>query len=302
MPKSRLKKNKNILYMKKYQLSCGSRIIEIGRRTLIMGIINITPDSFSDGGKFLSVESAVAQGEKLVKEGADILDIGGESTRPFASAVSLKSELSRILPVIEKLAARVNVPISIDTTKAEVADQAIKVGASIINDISAMRDDPEMAGVVKKNKVPIILMHMQGTPKNMQINPSYADLLAEIKSFLAQAVEKAVQSGIKRSQIIIDPGIGFGKTGHHNLLLLKDLIKLSELDLPVLIGSSRKRFIRDLLKPETQKDIDPLRPEVETGTQATLAAAVLNGAQLVRVHDVAETVITLKIIDAIKGA
>ncbi len=288
--------------MKTYHLSCGSQIIEIGRRTLIMGIINITPDSFSDGGKFLSVESAVAQGEKLVKEGADILDIGGESTRPFATSISQENELRRVLPVIKKLAARVNVPISIDTTKAVVANQAIKAGASIINDISAMRDDPEMAGVVKKNKVPVILMHMQGTPKNMQINPSYADLLAEIKSFLAQAVEKAVQNKIKRSQIIIDPGIGFGKTEHHNLLLLKDLKKLSELDLPVLIGSSRKAFIRNIIKPETQKKMEPLRPEVKIGTQATLAAAVLNGAQLVRVHDVAETVITLKIIDAIKGA
>jgi len=288
--------------MKTYQLSCGSQSLEIGRRTLIMGIINITPDSFSDGGKFLSTESAVAQGEKLVQEGADILDIGGESTRPFATAVSKESELRRVLPVIEKLAASVNIPISIDTTKAGVASQAIEAGASIINDISAMRDDPEMAGVVKKNKVPIILMHMQGTPKNMQINPSYADLLAEIKLFLAQAVEKAVQNGIKRSQIIIDPGIGFGKTVYHNLLLLKNLKKLSEFDLPILIGSSRKAFIRDLIKPETQKIMEPLRPEVKTGTQATLAAAVLNGAQLVRVHDVAETVITLKIIDAIKGA
>ncbi len=267
-----------------------------------MGIINITPDSFSDGGKFLSMESAITQGEKLVQEGADIIDIGGESTRPFATAVSKESELRRVLPVIEKLAGRVNIPISIDTTKAKVADKAIAAGASIINDISAMRDDPEMAGVVKKNKVPIILMHMQGTPKNMQINPFYVDLLAEIKSFLVQAVEKAVQSGIKRSQIIIDPGIGFGKTAHHNLLLVKDLKKLSEFDLPILIGSSRKAFIRDLVKPETQKIMEPLRPEVKTGTQATLAAAVLNGAQLVRVHDVAETVITLKIIDAIKGA
>jgi dihydropteroate synthase len=267
-----------------------------------MGVINITPDSFSDGGLFFSHDAAVAQGEKMAEEGADIIDIGGESTRPFSESVSTEEETRRVLPVIEKLAASIPIPISIDTTKAAVARRAIEAGASIINDIGALRVEPDLADVAVKYKVPIILMHMQGTPKSMQVSPAYDDLIGEIKLFLENAVERAERRGISRSKIIVDPGIGFGKTVAHNLSLIHCLYEFQTLNLPILIGPSRKMFIRNILTDNASKDIQPDLPVVEKGTQAAVAAAILNGAHIVRVHNVANTRVTVNIIDAIKNA
>ena len=288
--------------MNAFNLSWNSHSLEIGKRTLVMGVLNITPDSFSDGGIFFNFNDAVAYGEKLVKDGADIIDIGGESTRPFSDPVTVEEEIERVVPVIEKLSKRFSIPISIDTTKAKVAKRALEAGASIVNDIGALRFDPDMASVVSEFGVPVILMHMLGTPKTMQDLPEYGDLIKEIKSFLADAITRAEKSKIPKTHIIIDPGIGFGKTVEHNLLLIKNLYEFSSLDVPVLIGSSRKAFIRKILKDETDLDIRPDMPMVETGTQASIAAAIFNGANIVRVHDVANTCATVKIADAIKHA
>lgn len=286
--------------MNAFNLSWNTHSLEIGKRTLVMGVLNVTPDSFSDGGIFFNFDDAVAHGEKLVKDGADIIDIGGESTRPFSDPVTVEEEIQRVVPVIEKLSKRVSIPISIDTTKAKVAKRALEAGASIVNDIGALRLDPDMASVVSEFGVPVILMHMLGTPKTMQALPEYGDLIKEIKSFLADAITRAEKSKIPKTHIIIDPGIGFGKTVDHNLLLIKNVNEFSSLDVPILIGSSRKAFIRKILKGETDQDIRPDLPMVETGTQASIAAAILNGAHIVRVHDVANTCATVKIADAIK--
>ena len=288
--------------MQAIELSWGNHRLEIGEHTLIMGILNVTPDSFSDGGHYFDLQDAVVQGKKLVADGADILDIGGESTRPFSEAITIEEEARRVVPVIERLSKHIDVPISIDTTKATVAERALAAGASMINDISALRLDPRLTEVAAAHNVPVILMHMQGTPGSMQVDPTYDDLIGEIKGFLNDAVEKAVQGGIVRDHLIIDPGIGFGKTFQHNLEILNNLHLFADLGLPLLIGSSHKAFIRNLLKPSEAKDISPEASIVETGTQATVAASVLNGAQIVRVHDVAATRATLKIVDAIKNA
>lgn len=283
---------------KSYSLSWPNYTLELGRRTCIVGVVNVTPDSFSDGGNFYATDAAVTQGEKLVADGADILDIGGESTRPFSEPVSVQAEIQRVVPVIEQLAQRVSVPISIDTTKAEVARQAIKVGASIINDVAAFRFDPDLAAVAVEYETPVILMHMLGKPKSMQVSPSYDDVIAEIRAFLEEAVTRVENQGIPRARAIVDPGIGFGKTVSHNLLLIKHLQAFRSLDVPILIGPSRKAFIRKILKDTHSEDLRPDLPLVETGTQAAVAAAVLNGAHIVRVHDVASTTATVKILDA----
>jgi dihydropteroate synthase len=275
--------------------------LEIGRRTLVMGILNVTPDSFSDGGKFFTANNAITQGEKLWEEGADILDIGGESTRPFSKEVSEEEEIRRVLPIIENLAKRVTVPISIDTTKAGVAKQALDAGASIINDIAALRIDPSIADLAAQRKVPIILMHMKGMPGTMQINPHYDDLIGELKFFFSERIEFAIQKGIERSKIIIDPGIGFGKNIDHNLQIIQNLFELEELRLPILVGPSRKAFIRNTLKKHLSKEFFADSPEVETGTQATISASILNGAHIVRVHNVANTISTVKLINSIQA-
>lgn len=287
--------------METYNLAWGKHRLVLGKGTCIMGILNVTPDSFSDGGKFFTFDDAVAQGQKLFEDGADILDIGGESTRPFSAAVSVEEEIRRVVPVIEKLARRISIPISIDTTKATVARRALEAGASIINDVSALRLDHEIADVAAEYGVPVILMHMLGTPKTMQIDPAYDNLIEEIIAFLKNAMNQAEKKGIAKSKIIIDPGIGFGKTVEHNLLLIKHLHEFKTLDVPILIGSSGKAFIRNILKDKTVKDINPDLAVVETGTQASVAASVLNGAHIVRVHNVSNTRATIKIIDAIKN-
>jgi dihydropteroate synthase len=271
-------------------------------KTLVMGILNVTLDSFSDGGKFFGFDEAVAHAEKMAADGADIIDIGGESTRPYSDPVSTEEEIRRTIPVITELTKRVSVPISIDTTKAEVARQALSAGAAIINDISAFRLDPSMPDLAAEAGVPVILMHMQGTPKTMQKLPHYDDLIGEIKTFFEQVITAAVEKGIDRSKVIIDPGIGFGKTFSHNFQLLKHMGAFKSLGVPILAGPSRKAFIRNKLKPETHDDIHPEDPVVEVGTQAAIAAAVFNGAHIVRSHNVANTCATLKIIDAVKNA
>ena len=288
--------------MQTYALKWPNHELMLGPRTTIMGIVNVTPDSFSDGGRFHTADAAIAQAEHLIQAGADIIDIGGESTRPFADAVSPEEEMARVLPVIKHLAGRISVPISIDTTKAAVAEAAIDAGAAIINDISALRMDPHLAEVAVRHGVPVILMHMKGSPRTMQLEPVYDNVVTEVCDFLGDAIERAVSAGIDRKKIIVDPGIGFGKTGHHNLLLIQQLETLTHLGVPILVGPSRKRFIRDLVKASSQKDIAPDRPAVETGTQAAVAAAIMNGALIVRVHDVANTRAMVKVLDAIRMA
>ncbi len=285
-----------------FTLTWGRHHLELGPRTLIMGVLNVTPDSFSDGGHFDTLEKAVVQAETLVSEGADILDIGGESTRPFSDSVSIDEEIERVVPVIQKIADRVDIPISIDTTKAEVARQALAAGASIINDISALNSDDAMADLAGQSGVPVILMHMRGMPKTMQKAPVYDDLIGEITDFFKAAVDRALAGGVLRERIILDPGIGFGKTFAHNLTLIKGLRAFYSLGLPMLVGPSRKAFIRHTVKKAGSQDLDPTHPDVALGTQAVVAVSILNGAHIVRVHDVAQTCVTVKMVDAIRHA
>jgi dihydropteroate synthase len=243
----------------------------------LMGVINVTPDSFSDGGDFLDPEAAIAHGLHLADEGADLIDIGGESTRPGAEPVSLERELARVIPVIEGLAARTRVPISIDTTKAEVARQAIAAGASFVNDVSALRQDPQMAEVVRAAGVPVCLMHMQGTPGTMQDDPRYTDVVGEVGEFLLERARFAEAAGISRGLICVDPGIGFGKTIDHNLTLLRDLGTLTSLGYPVLVAVSRKRFLGHITGRAEK--------ERTSGTVAANVEAFRRGAWMFRVHD-----------------
>ncbi|MCK4486128.1 MAG: dihydropteroate synthase [Desulfobacterales bacterium] len=277
-----------------FELQCGSYLLTLGPRTLMMGILNVTPDSFSDGGLYFDKEDAIAHGEALAAAGADIIDIGGESSRPFSEPVPADEQIRRVVPVIEELARRVSVPISIDTTRAEVARQALEAGAVMVNDTGALRLDPAMADLVAHAEVPVVLMHMKGTPKTMQIDPHYEDVVGEVKSFLADVIDTAEEAGIRRDKIILDPGLGFGKTVTHNLRLIKDLRALQPLGVPIVIGPSRKSFISKLLGPGDERR--------EAGTQAAIAAAALNGAHIVRVHDVERTRETLKLVDAIKNS
>lgn len=283
-------------------LKFGKYCLDFGSNTCIMGILNTTPDSFSDGGKFDSFETAVTQGLKLVKDGAHILDIGGESSRPFATPVSEQEELDRVIPVIETLFNKISVPISIDTVKSNVAKEAIKAGAAIINDISAFEKDPAMADVAVETKTPVILMHMKGTPETMQVNPDYDDLMLEITNYLESRAVFAMEKGIQKDRIILDPGIGFGKTVEHNLVLINHLDRLISLGYPVLMGPSRKSFIQNIL---TQKEKTPIGPEnikTEYGTLAAIAASVMNGAHIIRVHDVEKAKSFTHIIDSIRNA
>lgn len=263
------------------------------RKTLIMGIVNVTPDSFSDGGKFYSSELAVSRASDLIEEGADIIDIGGESTRPGASQVSEFEEMKRVLPVIEKLRKiDPNILISIDTTKSSVAEYAAQAGADIINDVSGLNFDKRMAKVVSKFNLPLVIMHMKGNPENMQENPEYKNIIDEIIDFFENQIKIATESGIKRYNIIIDPGIGFGKTINHNFELLAKLEKFKKFNLPILIGTSRKSFIGKILSLPPNERVE--------GTAATVAAGVLNGANIVRVHDVKSMTRVVKIIEKIR--
>ena len=264
------------------------------RETLVMGIINVTPDSFSDGGKFFSPEVAISHASKLISQGADIIDIGGESTRPGAEQVSETEELKRVIPVIEKIRTdNPTILISIDTTKASVAKHAVEAGADIINDVSGLSFDNNMIGIVESFNVPVVIMHMKGNPKNMQLNPKYKDIVNEILDFFKIKIKIAIQSGINRSMIILDPGIGFGKTVEHNFELLSRLNEFNVLELPIMIGPSRKSFIGITL------DLPP-EDRVE-GTAAAVSAGVMNGASIVRVHDVKSMKRVVRIIEKVRN-
>ena len=268
--------------------------LNLKRKTLVMGIVNVTPDSFSDGGKFFSPEVAIRHASKLIIQGADIIDIGGESTRPGAKAVSESEELKRVIPVIEKIRTdNPKILISIDTTKASVAKYAVEAGADIINDVSGLSFDNNMTGIVESLNVPIVIMHMKGNPQNMQLNPKYKDIVNEILDFFKIKIKIAIQSGINRSMIILDPGIGFGKTVDHNFELLSRLNEFNVLELPIMIGPSRKSFIGITL------DLPP-EDRVE-GTAAAVSAGVMNGASIVRVHDVKSMKRVVKIIEKVRN-
>ena len=265
--------------------------LDLNARVHVMGILNITPDSFSDGGRLNSEQDILNQAETMVNDGADILDIGGESTRPFAEAVAVDEEINRVIPAITAIRKHFTTPISIDTTKSEVARQALEAGADIINDISAFHHDSNIIDVALESDVPVIIMHMQGTPRTMQVNPSYDDVIGEIRTFLAERIEWAERKGLSRKKIIVDPGIGFGKTIGHNLTILKNLSEFSSLGCPVLVGHSRKAFIGALL--------DIKDPSSRDGATSVLSAlCVQSGVSILRVHDVGKTVQAVKLTEA----
>jgi len=263
------------------------------RDTLIMGILNVTPDSFSDGGKFIHLDKALSQAQYMEKNGADIIDIGGESTRPGAISVSVKEEINRTIPVIEEIRKFSNISISIDTYKSEVAEKALLAGADFINDISGFTFDSRMMEIVKKFDVPVVLMHIKGTPQDMQTNPTYIDVIKDLLEFFSFQINKALDFGIKKVQIIIDPGIGFGKQLNDNFILIRRLKEFSELGFPILIGPSRKSFIGLTLDSPPEYRLE--------GTLAAVSAGILNGASIVRVHDVKEVKRTVIITDKIMG-
>jgi len=269
-----------------------SHTLVLGERTLVMGVLNITPDSFSDGGRYLDADAAFARALEMERAGADILDIGGESTRPGAEPVSASEEMHRIFPVLERLHGRLRIPISVDTSKAEVAEAAAYQGAAILNDVTALRADPRIAEVARKSKLPLILMHMRGEPRTMQKMPFARDVMRDVAAGLRAAVARARRAGVAKSQIVLDPGIGFGKSAAQNFELLKKLPELARLGFPLLVGTSRKRFIGTALggAPEGER---------AWGTAATVTASILGGAHIVRVHDVAEMVQVARIADAI---
>lgn len=263
-----------------------------GKRTYLMGILNVTPDSFSDGGDFNTLETAVARAKKMVAEGADIIDVGGQSTRPGAEQISLTEELNRVIAVIKTLRQKISIPISIDTTKASVAQAAVEAGADIVNDISGGTYDAQMFPMVARLGVPIVLMHIRGTPQTMSQLTDYQDLVREMYQFFVEQIEKALQAGIARSHIIIDPGIGFAKNYQQNLELLRRLGEFKSLHLPILVGSSRKSFIGRILNQNEPK----LRV---WGTAATCCAAIAGSADILRVHDVAQMHDVCQVADAI---
>lgn len=276
------------------------RELPIGERTLIMGVLNVTPDSFSDGGQFLDLDQALAHVEQMIAEGADIIDVGGESTRPGGDTVSADEEIKRVAPVIEALAKRFQIPISVDTTKSEVARAAIEAGAAIVNDISALRFDFYIADAAAQAGAGLVLMHSRGTPATMHRLPPVADIMREVMNSLRASVHMAERRGVKRESIVIDPGIGFGKSQEQNLELIAKLDQLIAAfpDLPILIGTSRKSFIGRILADETGT---PAPPEDRLhGTMATMTAAILHGAHIVRVHDVKATRETIRVAESIQ--
>ncbi|HYH27712.1 MAG TPA: dihydropteroate synthase [Actinomycetota bacterium] len=261
-------------------------------RTHVMGVINVTPDSFSDGGTHYDPEVAVAAGIRMVSEGADILDVGGESTRPGSEAVPTQEEMERVLPVVKRLTAEVDVPVSIDTRKPQVAAAALDAGASIVNDVTGGRD-PEMLELAADRDSALVLMHMKGEPKTMQDNPTYDDVVGEVRKYLERQAEAAVRGGLARDRIAIDPGLGFGKTFQHNMVLMRDIGAFADLGLPVVVGPSRKSFVGAALG-----DL-PVEDRLE-GTAAAVALLAYNGAHVIRVHDVKEMARVVRVVDAIK--
>ena len=269
--------------------------LDLGSKVLVMGILNVTPDSFSDGGHFFNNSNIAVQIDNMVESAADIIDVGGESTRPFAEPVSIEDELGRVLPAIRLIRQRsTSIPISIDTTKAEVARKALDAGANIINDISALRFDENMISLVRETDVPVIIMHMQGTPSDMQVDPHYDDVVLDIKDFFRERLAWAAENGVSGKRFVIDPGIGFGKTIEHNLSILKRVAEFSELGCPVIIGHSRKAFIGKLLGTEVDKR--------DVATAAVSALCAMKGVSILRVHDVKKTVEAVRLSEAINNA
>jgi dihydropteroate synthase len=282
---------------RKFKLRLPSRTLSLGERTLVMGVLNVTPDSFSDGGLFLDPDAAVARALEIERAGADILDIGAESTRPGSTGVSADEELRRIIPVLEKLRGKIKIPISMDTSKSEVAEAAAAAGAEILNDVTALRNDPRTAEVVRRRKLPLILMHMRGEPRTMQKGPFAKDVVRDVLAGLRRSIALARDSGIPKSQIIIDPGIGFGKNYSQNFELLARLPEIARLGFPLLIGTSRKSFISQALQSKASASA----PESSRrwGTAATVVASIMQGVHIVRVHDVAEMVQVARVTDVL---
>ncbi len=279
---------------KTQHLRCGEYFLNLDERTHLMGVLNVTPDSFSDGGDFLAPAKALKHALKMMQEGADIIDVGAESSRPGTKPLEAKEELNRLLPVLRLLLKELPLPISVDTYKPQVAEAALDLGAQIINDISGLCFDARMAPLIAGYKAALVIMHMQGNPGNMQDHPHYEALMPEIKSFLAERINMALEQGIAADRIVIDPGIGFGKTVEHNLQIIKRLGQLKSLGKPILLGTSRKSFIGKVL------DL-PVRQR-EEGTAATLTCGILQGAQIVRVHEVAAMGRVVRMTDAIRTA
>jgi len=277
-----------------YTIRCRKRTLSLGKRTLLMGVLNITPDSFSDGGLFFDKEKAISHGLGMVEQGVDIIDIGGESTRPGSKPLELEEELRRVIPVIESIAAEVDVPISIDTYKAVVAQRAVEAGAEIINDISGLNFDPNLAKVASKEDIPLVLMHIRGTPETMQKNIHYDSLFSEILQYLKDSIHRAESAGLDPCQIIIDPGIGFGKTVEDNLYIIKNLFEFRVLGKPILLGTSRKSFIGKILNVEAGERLE--------GTLSSITVGVLNGANIIRCHDVLQAKRAIAVADAIRLA
>ena len=280
------------LLLPAHVIKLGRKTLDLGTRTHVMGILNVTPDSFSDGGRFLEPSVALDHAVTMAEEGADFIDIGAESTRPGSRSAPTKEQLARLLPVLRTVKKRVKVPVSVDTTSATVAKAALGAGADIVNDVSALNGDRRMAAVVARAGVPCILMHMKGRPRTMQENPEYSDLMAEVTGFLVTALERGEADGIERTQMLVDPGIGFGKTVAHNLEILRRLAELESLGTPIVVGPSRKRFIGAVSDSPPGERLE--------GTIAACVVAAANGANVLRVHDVKPVVKALKLADAVE--
>jgi dihydropteroate synthase len=280
----------------KFRVKLRSRTLVLGERTLVMGVLNVTPDSFSDGGDFFSLEKAIEHALQMERDGADLMDVGAESTRPGSSGVDAAEEWRRLAPVLAELRTRLTIPMSIDTRKAEIAAKAVEGGAEIINDVSGLQHDARMAGVAARMGVPLVLMHMRGEPETMQQKPFARDVMKDVVSGLRKAVKVAVEAGVERSRIIVDPGIGFGKSYRQNFELLQKLQELAKLGFPLLVGTSRKGFLGRTLAAAGQSASAEMK---SWGTAATVTASILNGAHLVRVHDVAEMVGVARITDCV---
>jgi dihydropteroate synthase len=277
-----------------FALRLPARTLALGQHTLVMGILNVTPDSFSDGGLYLDANAAVARAIAMKAAGADIIDVGGESTRPGSAGVSAEEEMRRILPILRGLRGKIRIPISVDTSKAEVAEAAAEAGAEIVNDVTGLRNDPRIAEVARRRKLGLILMHMRGTPQTMQTTPFARDVIRDVNVGLRRSIALASNAGVAKSQIVIDPGIGFGKSHEQNCEILRRLPEFAKLGFPLLVGTSRKSFLGTALKQNTENDRI-------WGTAATVAASILQGAHIVRVHDVAEMAQVARVTDVVRS-
>lgn len=275
-----------------YAFKIGNKLYDLSSRTFVMGVLNVTPDSFSDGGKYFKLEDAVARAKQIESEGADFIDVGGQSTRPGSEEISPDEEMNRVIPVVEAISKVINIPISVDTYRSAVADEACKKGAAIVNDVSGFNTDENMTKIIASHNATAIAMHMKGSPKTMQENPTYENVVDEVKSFFENAAWKAQVQGIE--QLIFDPGIGFGKTFEHNLELIKNLQSLKKLDCPVMVGVSRKSLINKIYESDVNDRLE--------GTIALNSISIMNGANIIRVHDVKAGVRTANVLDAYRKA